>query len=123
MTRWPARCSRRSPPDPAALARLRELVGNPRRIRLGFAGAGVHVAGRSPLELGRSRAVDPRGDRPRGAAGGQARPRGLISADAVAAWAQSDTPRRQSGKRVLHSRPQITRSGAGPMARALTRGP
>ena len=61
--------------DPAALERLRELVGHDSRQDLAPNPAPAYTPRTLALELGRSELIDPGGDRSWGASGGQARTR------------------------------------------------
>jgi excisionase family DNA binding protein len=102
--------------DPAALAELRELVGNLDTDPVMSAPA--YTPRTLAAELGRSeRSI--RGAIARGELAAVKRGRGwVIGADAVQAWASAPPPARGRAPRV--SRP-ARNSGKGPMARALAR--
>jgi excisionase family DNA binding protein len=102
--------------DPIALARLRELVAAP--VAEPATTAAAYTTATLAAELGRT----PRSIRDairRGELQAVKRGQGyVISADAVASWAQAA----QTNRRVVSSTQRRRGAGAGPMRRALERG-
>lgn len=105
--------------DPAAIERLRELVGNSPTGPPADSRAAAFTAATLAAELGRSeRSI--RAAIARGELEAVKRGRGyVIGADAVVAWTQSEG--RSISPHPDSSRPRRRRSGPGPMRRALER--
>lgn len=105
--------------DPVALERLRELVGNPETDPSRHSSAPAFTVRSLAAQLGRTeRSV--RAAIARGELAAVRRGRGyVISAEAVAAWAQA--PAVTSSSSARPTTPRRRRPGPGPATRALRR--